>query len=410
MSKLFALENLDGGDMPAEMETIPEGGEAADVQVAVDEDVSEIAGDTTAIDEGVGAVDQMEQVEEVVEAAAEGEGLSEVAAEAIKLAVEAICARVGANPKTVYNMYATENFGSASGRKAYTRMALEGVSDFLKDMWKKIKAALQRLWDKARKFWDSHLSSLGRIKKALMSARERLSQTSGKLKDKAYIETAPSSMVDAFGFEKDISASTIMTVVKTHAALTQTADKINQEIAELNAFAQAAASAGKADFAQLDRLANATLHYGTAQAPMVGGTFVTFTMSSDKAEGTIDFTVERENAEREGKLGLQLSDKGALQNLVKETIHVIDDTIRYRDKTKKIDEATSKFFMAMEKRLNELASSSSADDVKEMRKILKVVYKANAKGPQLNSELLAYNVKLGKAVLGYTGICMKHFK
>lgn len=414
MSKLFALENLDGDVVAGELEVTPEMGEAADVQVAVDEEVAEVGEATVAIDEGMGAADQLEEVEEVVAAAAEGEGLDPVAAEAIRIAVEAICARVGANPKAVYNLYATENFQSASGRKSNTKIALEGVSDFLKDMWKKIKAALQRLWDKARQFWDDHVSSLGRIKKALMSAKDRLSKTTGKLKDKAHLEDAPGYLAEAFGFDKDISVASIKTVVKTHAALTKTSDAINAEIEGLNSAAEAALKADQPTFdaiqSLLEKESGKTFAYGSANAPMVGGVHVKFTFEVEKDEGIINIDTEHDKVTRESKLGVALSDKAAVQDLIKETIYVIDDTIRYRDKTAKMNEAFNKFMLSMEKRLNELSAGLSADKTKDMRKIMKVAYKANSKYPQVNAELLSFNVKLGKAVLGYVGLCMKHYK
>ena len=116
MAKLFALEEAELEGTEVELEAAPEVGEVADVQVEVEADASEMTEVAAGVEEGMGAADQMEQVEEVVEQAAEGEGLDPVAAEAIKIAVEAICARIGANPKAVYSLYATENFQSASSR------------------------------------------------------------------------------------------------------------------------------------------------------------------------------------------------------------------------------------------------------------------------------------------------------
>ena len=409
MSKLFAMEDINN-DVVGEMETTPEMGEAADVQASVDEGVGDMGEATIAIDEGMGAVDQLEQVEQVVETAAEGEGLDPVAAEAIRIAVEAICARVGADSKKVFNLYAAENFNSASSRKANTKIALEGVGEFLKDMWKKIKAALQRLWEKAREFWDKHVSSLGRIKKALTSAKSNLGNSSGKLKDKAFIEEAPSALMEAFGFKKDISVAEIKNVIKVHNALTDNADKINAEIQYLNSMAEASAHAGKTDIDGMMALVDREFKFGTSNAPMVGGVYITYKFQGDKSEGTLDLDIEREKVDRESKLGVSLSDKAALQDLIKETIHVIDNTIRYRDKTKKIDEATNKFFVVLEKRIVTLSDSASPEDVKEMRKIMKMVYKSNAKAPQLNAEILSFNVKLGKAVLGYVALCVKNYK
>ena len=179
MAKLFALEEaeLEGGAV--ELEAAPEVGEVADAQVDVEADAGEITEVEAGVEEGMGAADQLEQVEEVVEQAAEGEGLDPVAAEAIKIAVEAICARIGANPKSVYSLYATENFKSASSRKANTKYALEGLGEFLKNLWEKIKSALSSLWEKVKAFWNKHVSSLGRTLKALESMKEKVSQVKG---------------------------------------------------------------------------------------------------------------------------------------------------------------------------------------------------------------------------------------
>ena len=101
-------------------------------------------------------------------------------------------------------------------------------------MWKKIKAALQRLWEKVRAFWDKHVSSLGQIKKALESMKQRVGESSGKLKDKAYIEEAPAGLDDALGFEGDISVKSIETVINTHKDLLETSEEVVNTTAAFN--------------------------------------------------------------------------------------------------------------------------------------------------------------------------------
>ena len=67
MAKLFALEDaeLEGGEV--ELEAAPEVGEVADAQTEVVADETEITEVEAGVEEGMGAADQLEQVEEVVD-------------------------------------------------------------------------------------------------------------------------------------------------------------------------------------------------------------------------------------------------------------------------------------------------------------------------------------------------------
>lgn len=391
MSKLFALENMDEQLTAGEMEVSPEEGEVADVQAEIGEEVGEMDDQATAIDEGVEASGQMEEVEELVaNAAEEGEGLDPVSADAVRIAVEAICARVGANPKTFYSLYATENFQSASSRKANTRFALEGVGEFLKDMWKKIKAALQNLWTKVKAFWDKHISSLGRIKKALESMKTKISESSGKLKDKAYIEEAPGAISDAFGHVGDVSVKTIQEVIKAHGTLVDT----STEVAELTTrYNTRAASSQVSDLKSAIDSLKGEVKYETGV--LVGGIKITYNFDVDEEEGTVQLEVERENEERKDKGGVSLAEKSDVKSLVDTMLKVINDNIKAKEKQTKLQESFNKYSLAIEKKINDAA----ADDQKELRTSMKIAYKLNAKAPVIQNEGLAMNIKLAKAVL-----------
>ena len=103
MAKLFAIEeeNLGAG---VDLEMSPEEGEVADVVVDTDAGAGDVGETVEAVDGGLEASAELEQVEAVVEKAVEeGEGLDPVAAEAIRIAVSAIASKVGANPKHCTN-------------------------------------------------------------------------------------------------------------------------------------------------------------------------------------------------------------------------------------------------------------------------------------------------------------------
>lgn len=401
--KLFALEYAEIGEEVVEMEAAPEVGEVADVEVAVQEEAGEAEAQAEAIDDGMGAADQLEQVEEIVEQAAEGEGLDPVAADAVKVAVEAICARIGANPKSVYSLYATENFQSASSRKANTKIALEGVGEFLKDMWKKIKAALMKLWEKVKAFWNIHFSNLGRVKKALDSMKKRVADSSGKM-EKAYVEEAPSGLASAFVGKDDISASTVEGFISAHVdadKAVEGAAKIGQDL-----LGEVEASIGTDKKVSVKE---SKFEVGTESKPLVGGVYTTYTISG--GEGEIEVQVDREVVTGEGKRGLNVADKAALAKVISSATSMIEGDIKKKADFDKKEAEFKKSMVDVEKKINaSVADKATNEAAKETRKALKIAFKANSRVPGIMADKAVLDVKLAKAVLGYAATCLKSYE
>jgi len=299
----------------------------------------------------------------------------------------------------MYALYATENFQSASSRKANSKIALEGVGEFLKDLWKKIKAALVRLVEKAKAFWDKHFSSLGRVKKALEATKQKVSESSGKLKDKAYVEEAPSALVEAFAGDKDITDKVVDAYISAHAALAGQADKLGAKVKDINDDI----TAGKDS-----KVVKLELEFGSESAPLVGGAFIKYTLETDD-EGSVDVEVERETiTKKESKLGISVADKKVVQDLVKKTIDVINATVKRKDAAEKKQAEVNKLMLALEKAVND--SARTEDELKAVRKLVKTAYKLNAKTATVDGEVFAANIKLAKAVIGYASFAVKNYK
>lgn len=431
--KLFALEEAELEGEVIEMEAAPEVGEVADVEVEVQEEISDIASQEEAIDEGMEAADQLEEVQDVAEAAAEDEGLDATAAECLRIAVEAICARVGANPKAMYSLYATENFQSASSRKANTKIALEGIGEFLKDLWKKIKTALVKLWEKAKAFFDKHFSSLNRIKSALESMKKKVSESSGKIKDKAYFEEAPSSLVEAFAGKEDISPSVIRKYILAHSDSTEKSDEFTNKINNFNN--KIAENIGKTvTKADIEDALKKTVAFngagnkeiinlGTSDKPLIGGVCITYTFTADSTEGSMDLDVDHTTIDdAESNLGINVADKSELSELIKDTMTIINNSIKVKEKFSKYQTEFSKFMLFIEKAIIAFDKTAGATDVtpeqktniknnvKELRKFVKIIYKFNSKVPAAKIEMFSLNVKLAKAVLNYVSFALKQYK
>jgi len=216
MAKLFAFEE-DVAVTSVVEDVTPEELAADTAEVA--EVASEIDSGVEATDEGVEAADQLSEVAEVVEGTIEsGEGLEPVAAEAIRLAVESICSKVGASSKSMYALYATENFASKSSRVANSKLAFESITDTIKGIWEKIMNFLKGLVQKVINFWNGFINNVNRTQNALTSLQKEVKKLSGKTvadKNKAKI-TPNSSILGAlvlgdslaeYGFDDDTSVT-----------------------------------------------------------------------------------------------------------------------------------------------------------------------------------------------------------
>jgi hypothetical protein len=211
--KLFSFEDEMSHDIEA-----GEGGDT--VEAAVNEAVVEAEQEhpdeeIAAVDSAIEAGGDLEQVEEFVEKQEEQGGMDEDTAEAVKIAVEAIARRVGYNPKNIYQLYATESFASSSSRKVNTQLAMEGIKDFLKNLWEKIKAFVMKIWGKLKEFWDKHFSTVGRLVKKLEALSERIADSSGTRKDTGGKDIkAPADIARAFRTTSTLSVADVKEYVK----------------------------------------------------------------------------------------------------------------------------------------------------------------------------------------------------
>lgn len=398
MSKLFSLENDQTGEVLDETAVTVEEGEAADALVETDAGAAEVDTLAAAIDDGVTASDDMSDVQDLVTTAAEeGEGLTAVAAESIRLNVKTICARVGANPEAIYALYATENFASPSSRKGNTQIAAEGISEFLKDLWKRLKAALTKMWEKAKAFWDKHLSTLGRVKKALDSAKTKVKASSGKLKGQAFIEKAPSSLASAFAGKGDLDVSRVQTYIDAQSQLSEANNSINKAIA---------AAKSLDDMESVGKILTST----NKDVLIVGGEKLSIEIDASDDGKSVKMEVKKEPiGDKDESAGMVVPDKAKLLALLESTSKVIDLAIAAKKNSEKVAADGRTALGNIEKAINELDDTDNAKKV-AARISMNTMYRAHALSSKLQGIYASQNVRLAKAVLGYVGTCLKQYK
>lgn len=401
MSKLFALENDNTGEVLDETAVTIEEGDVSDALVETTGDAGEVDQLASTIEEGVGASDDMGDVQALVETAAEeGEGLTAVAAEAIRLNVQTICARVGANPQAVYALYATENFASASSRKANTKYAAEGISEFLKDLWKRLKAALTKLWEKMKAFWDKHVSTLGRVKKALDSAKAKVKASSGKLKGQAFVEKAPGGLVSAFAGKGDLDAKRVQAYIDAQTQLLSANNVIVNAIGSIKDLS-----------ADGDKLAK-TLEGAPKDVMIVGGELLSIEIVGDAETGkNIKLDVKREPMEgKETDIGFVVPEKAQLLSLLDGASKVIADAIAAKKNADKVESESRSSLNAFEAAINKMDENADGKARADARIAMNALYRTNALSGKLQGIYASQNVRLAKAVLGFVGYSLKQYK
>lgn len=418
-NKIFALENEDNYE-DVELETSQEEGEAAAVQQEVEGELVEVDGMADGIEEAGEAEEQLQEVSDLVESSTEdGEGLDPVAAEAVRIAIEAICTRLGTTGKAMgmTSLYATENFASASSRRANTEIAQEGIKEFLKKIWEKIKSAIASLTKKITDFWQKHLSSLGRVRKAVDAMKKTVSGMGKNLKGSAFVEKAPGGLKSAFPADTDISAALVMAYLANHSAgehyLNQI-DNIQDKIAQGKSILTASSGDKRSVTKLLKTLSvEGEIVYGTKDKPLVGGKYNTITIEVDVEDGTIDYTTDSETIDSKEDVGLAIPSKDKLKDVVAVCNGLVKQMEVIQKNADKMIKSVNKVTQEID-RLVADAQGSTNKKISEMgyvaRKYMNLFHKAQAQAIKTAPRVFSDNIAAVRAGLAFCGFCVKQYK
>ena len=407
MAKLFpSVESDDVINQVEDLEVSPEEGEAAAVQAEAEVESDGVLETAEAIDAGADASAELEQVETLVEGAGE-EGLTPVAAEAIRVAISVIASKVGANPQTLYQRYASENFVGAGASPANTAHALEGVQEFLKDLWKKIKAALNNLWTKLKGFWAKHLSNSGRMVKAIASMKNRVKSSSGKISGKAYLDKAPAAVAGYYKTTKDINATVVRESI-FDPAIIQTYSKNAMGFAERIASLAKTNMSDSAKAAQAFDAAIKNIGNGSFELPVVGGEKVVVEVEPDHEEGSIKTTFTRElNGEVEESPSMVVADKTTLVSLLTDAEALIKAVTKHKSESEKLNQKFNEALGGVEKLLGDANLQGTV--ASNVRKSMRLVYKTAAVNAKIETLFINESIRCAKAVLTYSAACLKQY-
>lgn len=402
MSKLFSMES---DEVVADEALTDVDAVAANVTEDADamgEDLAADAAATDGVQAGVDAIAPLEEVEAVLtEAAESGEGLDKVAAEAVRIAVASICRPIGADPKRLYPLYATENFDSASARLGNTKLALEGATEFIKELYERIKAALKRMWEKAKAFWNKHFSTLGRMKKAVVVLKKKAGQVK-TLKATPFIEKMPSAFGAAFGPSGELTAKDVVSRIDVGAKYGEEMTKL---LATLNSRINVMRS--KKTMPELDFKVGEDIF--TVKG-MTGGRGYRAYTEGDKPSAedktvNISFKIEKDDEAFDVDLdkGMRIASVAEINEILNKIEVGIDTMISYNKSGEKLS-------VDLSKALNEVAGMEKNQDAAAARQALSVGYKMATFADKLMSIAASEAIRSAKHAISYVAFNLNQYK
>lgn len=417
------ISNEDYDDAPiAEEEAVL----AADV-AEVDEISDEIATDNDQIDDFSEELDEtIEDVQELESTQADleealgdddYEGMDQVAVEQLNRRLARVAAKRGFDISATRGVFSKESFtGTASNRRRATEYALEGLVDTIKQMWERIKAAVKAMWEGIKKFWKEHLSTMGRLIKALKKVKQRIKDAKGN-PDGTVSPKAAGSLSKVFPGKENLSAKTIADFtgrqVDFVSGVTMFVDNIN---ASANKIATTIKSGN--DVAGEIALVTSTLtkgkakeSFGSESAPLVGGVYGEIT--GDNTEGD---SVKVELQWKEVKVDakdrkLTISGKNELGSMIDSNISLIEDTEKLGGRFQKLQVEFDKAQNAINSAVAGMSSSDDEDDLAKAVRVASRSYQDLMRlVPKINSRAVKLNIRCAQGAVSYAKTCLSNYK
>lgn len=324
--------------------------------------------------------------------------LSPVCVEAIKLASQAIFSNVGAN-------YSLESYSGTS----FSEYALETLSVFVKELWTKVKTSIQNLWDKVSQFWEDNFSALKSVRKSLDHAYNVI-QKEYKVTSERQAVRISETLLHAFNAKKDLDGVMVESFINTHLSNFERLDEIIDRTRYFNNHAR---TIRKEDFEKdiephligiAEKLTSRVFKFGHDVRPIIGGEYISVEYNFESGSADMKIDVDKNTLPVDmDKRETFITDQNKLKSLIKRTIDVVDETIKYTDERKKVQKEFDDLIRVYDK----LVLEGNSEISKNVNKTIKLIYKINSCMPGFFSFVVTSNVKLAKSVMTYAGLCLK---
>lgn len=284
---------------------------------------------TTAFEEATEEVETLENIQRIMSDSVDNnEGLDENSAELAQVAVENICSRLRIN-SSVIKMPALESFSSKNNSLVSTRIALEGITQVIKDIWEGIKRIAIKIGEKLMEFIDGIIDSLGSLEKTANGLLAKVNKTDfSDISNKGVIKSK--TLATAFTIaDNDLSTHGVLPILKsTYTSVENVESKIRTITKRLEKF-NSFLSKGNVDIAStlatfVNDIQNPNQNFdhitsNTEDLYLINNTFISFTNNA----GVIKFETNQRKTKNSDFEELEILDKSTCVSSLNETINII---------------------------------------------------------------------------------------
>ena len=387
MAKLvLAMENDGAIGGAGDADLVDAANTATEVEAGAAES-AEVEHSVSDIDTGISdageAADGLAEVQgEVADAVASGDGLSEREARLAEMAVEGYCKMVGINARKERIFPSMENFGGRHSKLAASRIVLENVGETLKRIWEAIKAAVARVIEWIKSFFNGMLKNVDQLAKHIANLEKRVDEISSSAKTK---NNSFSTGAKIFCIDGTAKFDHLNTIVKNSVGFLSAAGGINDGVKKLMHDAFYSDAGG--GFSGIDRadpvhkyLSNFVTETSSklsaagaspklkdlkaadkeelvAFGPLPDGMLIAIRKST--GDDKVKVTVKLERNESPSANSIEAPSKAQMQSALKDVKGPLDELKKF-DRTSKSAQKTLEEMMAHANKMSKLAGDSAA--------------------------------------------------
>lgn len=367
---------------------------------------------TTAFEEATEEVETLENIQRIMSDSVEkDEGLDQNSAELAQVAVENICNRLSIN-KTVVKIPALESFSSKNSSLISTKIALEGITQVIKDIWEGIKRIAIKIGQRIMEFIDSIIDSLGSLEKTTNALLIKVNKTDfSDISNKGVIKSK--TLATAFTIaDNNLSTHGILPILKsTYISVENVENKIRNIAKRLEKF-NSFLSKGNVDVAStlatfVNDIQNPNQGFdhitsNTENLHLINNSFIRFTNNA----GVIKFeTNQRKNKSSEFE-EIELLDKTTCISALNETINIIRELRKLKAVKIVIENSVKTTVATSNNIINAMMKTDTPVDNQLLSELATYIRSYNSQIPNYISFVLSNGVKTIRYSLEYVNACI----
>lgn len=402
--------------------------EVADVGEELQAEQSDIEEYSDGVQEAGEDLEDLEGLETELEAELddpESEGVNETTLAAHRVTLNILARRNGLDLSYQQSRITKQSLQASGVNDGVSagRIVLAGVKDAIIAIWEKIKAALKMLWDKVVKFWNKHLSAVGRVQKALISTRKKMKALKGT-PDYAKTHKAPSSLIRMFPTASVIDDKVVKDYITAHGNAHNTVSSFNKLSRSYAATIAGKIKDGNAvnSGEQWSFKGDRKTEIGTEAKPLVGGFWavVEFEETDDSEDDNKKFkgTYDKETVDpSKDEMDLTIASKSQMDALLNACIEMMKDTVKLGKEIKDGDKQYQKDIKTISDKIGEKKTDGTAQDDTDEQKFRRQVSNAGKTyqfmqtvAPSVTTKVGSLNVQLARAVISFCKSCASKYK